>query len=78
MQGPSFEQTWFPLTQVPNLNEIGPVVLEKKKWKVYDNDDDNDDDYNDDNGQIVIIKSHLNLRLRWSKKQESNSRPLRS
>ena len=47
MQGPSFEQTWFPLTQVPNLNEIGPVVLEKKKWKVYDNDDD----YNDDNVQ---------------------------
>ena len=74
MQGHSFEQTLIPVTQVPKLNEICPVVLEKKMWKVYDNDDD----YNDDNGQIVIIKGQLNLRLRWSKKQESNSRPLRS
>ena len=31
------------------LTEIGPVVLEKKMWKVYDNDnDDNDNDKNDD------------------------------
>ena len=47
MQGPSFEQTLIPVTQVPNLNEICPVVLEKKIRKV----NDNHDDYNDDNGQ---------------------------
>ena len=47
-RGPSFEQTWIPFTQecfVPSLDEIGPVVLEKKMkmWKVYDdNNDDND------------------------------------
>ena len=37
---------------MPNLVEIGPVVLEKKikMWKVYDNNANNDDeDNNDDN-----------------------------
>ena len=32
MRGPSFEQTWIPITQgciVPSLFEIGPVVQEK-------------------------------------------------
>ena len=36
-RGPSFEQTWIPFTQgyfVPNLVEIGPVVLEKKMKNV--------------------------------------------
>ena len=38
--GPSFEQTWIPITQgcfVPNLVEIGPMVFEKKlkMCKVY-------------------------------------------
>ena len=35
--GPSFEQTWFPITQgcfVPSLVEIGSVVLKKKILKV--------------------------------------------
>ena len=32
----------------------------------------------DGHRQIVIRKGHLNLRLRWAKKQESNSRPLQS
>ena len=44
----SFEQFWIPLTQVPKLVEIGPVVLKKKMWKVYDNDDDYDDNNDDD------------------------------
>ena len=42
-RGPSFEQTWIPITQacfVPSFVEIGPVIHEKMKmWKVYDNDD---------------------------------------
>ena len=32
LNGSSFEQTWIPFTQrcfMPNLNKIGPVVLEK-------------------------------------------------
>ena len=29
---------------MPSLIKIGPVVLEKKMKKVYDNDNDNDDD----------------------------------
>ena len=36
--GPSFEQTWIPLTQgcfVPNLAEIGSVVLKKKILKYF-------------------------------------------
>ena len=42
--GPSFEQNWIPSTQgcfVPNLVQIGPVVLEKKikLWKVYEQKD---------------------------------------
>ena len=35
--GPSFEQTWIPISQgcfVPSLVEIGPVVLEKKIFKI--------------------------------------------
>ena len=35
----------IPFTQeyfVPSLVEIGQVVLEKKMWKVYNNDNDND------------------------------------
>ena len=43
--GSSYQQSWIPFTQgcfMPNLVEIGPVVLEKMKiWKIYD---DNDDD----------------------------------
>ena len=61
-QGPSFEQTWIPLTQewcVPSLVKIGPVVLEKKMkmWKVYRQTD----------GQQAI-KAHLSFQLRWAKK----------
>ena len=36
--GPSFEQTWLPITQgcfVSSLVEIGPVVLMKKIFKVH-------------------------------------------
>ena len=36
-RGPSFEQTWIPITQgcfVPSLDEIGPVVLENTIFKV--------------------------------------------
>ena len=45
--------------------EIGRVVLEKnmKMWKVYDKNDDNDND----DGNILIRKAHLSLRLRWAK-----------
>ena len=35
--GPSFEETWVPFTQgyfVPSLVKIGPVVLEKKIFKI--------------------------------------------
>ena len=51
-QRPLFEQSWIPFTQghfVPNLVEIGLVVLEKKMkmWKVYYNNDNNAND-NDD------------------------------
>ena len=38
MWGPSFEQNLIPFTQeyiVPSLVEIGPVVLEKKIFKVH-------------------------------------------
>ena len=46
------------------FGEIGQVVLEKMKiWKVYDNDDDDNGD-----GQILISKAHLILRLRWAKR----------
>ena len=34
-----------------------------KMWKVYDN---NNNDDNHDNGQNVIRKAHLSLRLRWA------------
>ena len=36
-RGPSFEHTWIPYNQgcfVPSLEEIGPVVLEKKIFKI--------------------------------------------
>ena len=60
MRGPSFEQTWIPLTQVPKFLEIGPVVLEKKKmWKVYDTDDD--DDNNDNDGQRTNWDQKMSL-----------------
>ena len=47
---------------MPSLVEIGFAVLEKKMKmsKVYDNDEDN--------GQIVIKKAHLIIRLRRAKK----------
>ena len=65
-EDPSFVQTWIPFTYgcfLQSLVEIGPVVLEKKMkmWRVYDNND------NGDNGQIVIRKANLSLRLRWAK-----------
>ena len=68
------KKTWITFTQggiVPSLVDIGPVVLEKKMkmWKVYDSDDNNNDD--NDDGQILIRKSHLSLRLRWAKNMES-------
>ena len=58
--GPSFEQTWIPITQgclVPSLVEIRPVVLEKKMkmWKFTDR--------RTDNGQQVIRKAHLSFQL---------------
>ena len=57
-----------PLHQ--SLVEIGPVVLEKsmKMWKVYDNANNIDRQ-----GQILIRKAHLSLRLRWDKKNEITS-----
>ena len=64
---PSFEQTWIYITQgwfVPRLVKIGSAVLENKKMC---KDCDNDDDDND--GQIVIRKPHLSLRLRWANKK---------
>ena len=68
--GPSFEQTWIPFNKgwfVPTLVEIGPVVLEKKMkmWKVYDENYDNNEN-DDDDGQILIRKAHISLRLRWA------------
>ena len=69
-RGPSFGQTWIIFTQgcfVPSLVENGRVVLEKKvkMWKVYDNNNNNTgDNNNDDNdGQILMRKVHLSLRL---------------
>ena len=55
-QRPLFEQSWIPFTQghfVPNLVEIGLVVLEKKMkmWKVHDKD--NKDNDNNDHGQAL-------------------------
>ena len=63
-RGPSFEKYLFPSTQklfVRSLVEIDPVVLEKKMkmWKVYDNDDA----IANDDGQILIRKANLSLRL---------------
>ena len=51
----------YPKILVRSLVEIDPVVLEKKMnmWKVYDNDDAK---ANDD-GQILIRKANLSLRL---------------
>ena len=78
--GPSFEETWIPLTQgcfVPSLVEIGPVVLEKKMkmWKVYRRMDgrtnrrtDRRTDRQTDDGWQVIRKAHLSFQLRWAKK----------
>ena len=65
-RGPSFEETWILFAQgyfVPNLVEIGPVVLEKKMkmWKVY-----RQTDGRTDNGRQVIRKVHLSFQLRWA------------
>ena len=64
--GPSFEQTWIPFT--PSSVEIDPAVLEKKTkiWKFNEN---NDNHNNDDDGQIMIRKAHLSLRLMWAKNE---------
>ena len=59
-RGPSFEQTWIPLTKeyfVPSLVEIA-VVLEKKSLQT-------DGQTND--GRQVIRKAHLSFQLRWAK-----------
>ena len=53
-RGPSFEQTWIPFTQgcnVPILVEIIGLVVQTTT----------------DNGQILIGKGNLSLRLRWAK-----------
>ena len=55
--GPLFKQSWISFTRelfVPNLVEIGPVVLEKKMKmrKVHDNSNDNDDNNNDNDDNI--------------------------
>ena len=66
----------FPLKQtqilftpgcfLPSLVESGPVVLEKKMkmWKFTTTTTTT----TTDNGQILIRKAHLRLRLRWAKK----------
>ena len=68
MNGSSFEQTWIPFTQgcfVPNLVEIGPVVLEKKIFK-----------FRQSIFATLIRKAHLSLCLRWTK-QKSNKNSCR-
>lgn len=71
---PSFEQTWIVFTQwyfVSSKVKIGPVVLEKKKmkmWRVY-NDNDRQGTYLDQ-----IRKAHLKLTLRWANKRISVKR----
>ena len=57
--GPSFEQTGISFTEncfVPNIVEIGPVVLEEKMkmWKVYGQ--------MDGDGQQAIRKAHLRTK----------------
>ena len=68
-RGPSFEQTWIPFTQgcsVPSLVEIGPVVLEKKIFKVvnlfllFPN-------HLPFGKDVALRKVHLSFQLRWAK-----------
>ena len=66
-----FEQTWIPFIKgcfVPSLFESGPVVLEKKIWKVYDNN-------NNDTWQRTNCdqKAHLGLWLKWAKSSLSDN-----
>ena len=73
LNGSSFEQSWIPFTQecfVPNLVEIGQVVLEKKMkmWKVYDNDNINDDE-NDDGQRTKFAFGSGELKIRVSRCQ---------
>ena len=47
---------------MPSLDEIDPVVLEKKMkvWKVQDNDNDDNDD-NDNDGQLTNFDQKSSL-----------------
>ena len=70
VRGPSFEETWVPITRgcfVPSLVKIGPVVLEKKSkiWKVYRQMDRQTDRQTD--GRQAIRKAHWSFQLRWAK-----------
>ena len=73
---PLFEQTCISFTKgcfVPSFVENGPVVLEKKMWKVYDNNNNNAD------GQIVIRKAHFqepSAQVSW-KNVSTNKKPIK-
>ena len=67
LNGSLFEETWIPFTQicfVQNLVEISIVVPEKKMKKFTTTPTTT---MMTDNGQILIRKTHLSLRLRWAK-----------
>ena len=75
-RGPSFEQTWIPITQgcfEPSLVKIGPVVLKKKSkiGKVYRRTDRRTNRQTDD-GRQAIRKGHLSFQLRWAKENDYN------
>ena len=64
----------IPFTQgcfVPNVVEIGPVVLEKKMkmWNIYYNNDD-DDDSNDDDGH----RTNFEQKRKKNRNNETQSR----
>ena len=66
-RGSSFEQTWISFNQgcfSPGLVEIGPVVFEKKMWKVYDNDVDDPDGHRTNCDQNTSIEPFASDELK--------------
>ena len=63
LRGLSFEQTWIPFIKgfyVPNLAEIGPVVMAKKMTPKKFTDRQMGD------GEQAIRKVRLSFQLRWA------------